>query len=1237
MKKGINNEGFKALPSSVQNNILSNMKYGGYGKKYAAGGAMPMEQLTEFNGGGRHEENSLGGIPQGMNPEGQMNLVEEGETKFDAENYIYSDSLKIDKELAEAFNLSPKMVGKTFADASKMAGRKKSKREGDAIEDAANEKDLTNLMEAQEAFKQARVEEKLQEIAELDPNALPALMGQGQPQGDPAMGGQMQEAPMDEQAMMEQQMMAEQGQPSPEEMAMMQQQQDMAMGQQEGMMRGGGDLDKILGDDDLNSDLINKSNMQFQVPKKMSRQFPVQSFKDRYNTDANYFGDYTEEEMDRMMRMNSRYGSYKSGGYMKRSYNPGGFMGANPGMNMANTNTLADPCPCGTPGCDPCPGKETEFGKVKIGRTEQTDDGFTDLQRAALELSPGKYKPTLSVEERKAKRAQKAAEKLVMDAPSSTGLDYTYLTQGNVESFDDPTFEGVEVGIPSGSFVNRNKLARQVSKNPTEYYYKAGDLSDKAAVERAKILNQARINKYSIQNRKGGKLCYGCGGKMHAYGGRMNGVQHKYGAGLQIFDKITDVAAPILKATGVGIPAAIALKTAGNIAGETGLNMQEEGIATVKDAIGSGQMNVKENVIKGGLKGLTAGIPGIEAFEKVPGMEGMLDQGIDMATNAITGPEEKSDFQIALENEDPEAIAKYNEMQKSQQNANLVNTGLGLAGNIAGNFMNPGEEIKDTIDSGIDTIPNEDIIPDMNFSKYGGNLRGNLMRSGGSTGCPKGQAWNGILGKCVPIEELGKFYRDMDPSHPRRNAVFIELEEGRNRDRGYWQGLVDADSWDDTFYHVGSQISREFGSDGYAWGDNKRPQFTTEGYSYGKPSIAGKVLKATMNKKTQRGGGRLYNTGGPLTLKKTSTNPDGTTIEQDVTYNSLEELLADTEMVNKYGGVEATKQAFANRFKNANSVPSIITNPIETIANQVLNPEPEENPAMVSYINKFKEQEKLDNRENPEYIPQVKQLPILPAGMLTMPKNTQQIIIPDSPVSTDNSILETPVIETDPTSEKEIITNPNKTKDDNEVDVDVDQTDVNRDFTFKESPGQFAAKMTAPMMNLYSGLFDKYDPRFEPEFQKIDAPKLDYTESINSIRRNAAKTKRSFKKVGSNPSNMLALSQQTNSLEAQTIQQIDVINAKLEFEADKLNNAQKQRLEKTKKELQLGFEEAKRKSLQAAAEQFQQIATTNQANELAQQYAAMGAENVGKVEYQTLVKQLGDLLKKRKEKKNKKK
>ena len=434
MKKGINNKGFKALPSSVQNNILSNMKYGG--KKYAAGGAMPMEQLTEFNEGGRHEENGLGGIPQGMNPEGQMNLVEEGETKFDAENYIYSDSLKVDKELAEAFNLSPKMVGKTFADASKMAGRKKSKREGDAIEEAANNADLENLMQAQEAFKQARIEEKLQEIAELDPNALPALMGQGQPQGDPAMGGQMQEAPMNEQAMMEQQMMAEQqgggGQPSPEEMAMMEQQQNQMMGQQEGMMRAGGklpkevlkaraqshmspaqanayvknydnggDLNKILGDDDLNNDLINKANItntdfQFLKNTPFNPYAPLDDPWKEKRRQIEHNGGYTDRELDRLM-----------------SYAAGGFMGANAGMMT--------PGPCGTPGNPPCPGTKAEVAKITMDRME---DRATQDQSAST-IGSLAFSPHLSYDEEEGFEENRVLQDLRKNMLSTYGASAT--------------------------------------------------------------------------------------------------------------------------------------------------------------------------------------------------------------------------------------------------------------------------------------------------------------------------------------------------------------------------------------------------------------------------------------------------------------------------------------------------------------------------------------------------------------------------------------------------------------------------------------------------------------------------------------------------------------------------------------------------------------------------------------------------------------------------------------------
>lgn len=216
MNKGINNPGFRSLPQSVQQNILSNMKYGG--RMYDNGG-----MLTEYNEGGTHEENPLGGIPVGQGPDGQPNLVEEGETRFG--DYIFSDRLEITKDIAQEFNLPKNYVGKTFSDASKSMQKSNSRRVDDKIEQANIERNLTKLQEAQEMFKQAEVSKKLEEINELDPNALAAIAGQGQ--GQPSM------APT---------------QPSPEEMMMMEQAamqqgqmagQPMMEGSMEGMAYGG--------------------------------------------------------------------------------------------------------------------------------------------------------------------------------------------------------------------------------------------------------------------------------------------------------------------------------------------------------------------------------------------------------------------------------------------------------------------------------------------------------------------------------------------------------------------------------------------------------------------------------------------------------------------------------------------------------------------------------------------------------------------------------------------------------------------------------------------------------------------------------------------------------------------------------------------------------------------------------------------------------------------------------------
>ena len=211
MKNSFNNMGFMSLPKEVQNKIRTN--------SFAEGGP-----LTEFNEGGTHEENPLGGIPQGVAPDGGVNLVEQGETKLDSANYIFSDTLKVDKETATGLGLS-NVVGKTFADVSKKIDRPNSRRENDSIEENAKKKELDSLMQAQEEFKKREAAKKLEEIQSLDPNLLGSLMGQGQPQGQPPVDQQMgidpSQAPMEQgqppmdpsqmdPAMM-QQMMAQQG------------------------------------------------------------------------------------------------------------------------------------------------------------------------------------------------------------------------------------------------------------------------------------------------------------------------------------------------------------------------------------------------------------------------------------------------------------------------------------------------------------------------------------------------------------------------------------------------------------------------------------------------------------------------------------------------------------------------------------------------------------------------------------------------------------------------------------------------------------------------------------------------------------------------------------------------------------------------------------------------------------------------------------------------------------------
>ena len=156
-------------------------------------------QLTEFQGGGTHQENPNGGIPQGPDAS-----VEEGETKMDAANYIFSDRLTVPKDLSKELQM-PFLKGKTFASASKAIKKKydpQGKKETDLIVQNAIERELKKLIAMQEVHKADLIVGHQKEIADLQGNASPTdqmmppqkMQMQGAPQGMPQ---QMQQMPQE--------------------------------------------------------------------------------------------------------------------------------------------------------------------------------------------------------------------------------------------------------------------------------------------------------------------------------------------------------------------------------------------------------------------------------------------------------------------------------------------------------------------------------------------------------------------------------------------------------------------------------------------------------------------------------------------------------------------------------------------------------------------------------------------------------------------------------------------------------------------------------------------------------------------------------------------------------------------------------------------------------------------------------------------------------------------------------
>ena len=106
--------------------------------------------INEINNGGTHENNINGGVPQGVDNQGNPNLVEEGEVVWN--DYVFSNRLKLNDDIKNMFNLRGKDL--TFADAVKQIKKESEERPNDPISKRGLEDSMNKLMILQEGIRQ---------------------------------------------------------------------------------------------------------------------------------------------------------------------------------------------------------------------------------------------------------------------------------------------------------------------------------------------------------------------------------------------------------------------------------------------------------------------------------------------------------------------------------------------------------------------------------------------------------------------------------------------------------------------------------------------------------------------------------------------------------------------------------------------------------------------------------------------------------------------------------------------------------------------------------------------------------------------------------------------------------------------------------------------------------------------------------------------------------------------------
>ena len=157
---------------------------------YFADGGQFSNGMTEINNGGTHEENPNGGVPQGVDPQGNPNMVEEGEVK-DIENYVFSARNKPTADLLEKHNLPKTFKNNTFAEIAAKVSKESKERPNDPISKNGLQVTLEKVKQVQEEFNAIEEQKRI----ENDPEYAQQVMQQQQMEAQQQQAQQQQQIP----------------------------------------------------------------------------------------------------------------------------------------------------------------------------------------------------------------------------------------------------------------------------------------------------------------------------------------------------------------------------------------------------------------------------------------------------------------------------------------------------------------------------------------------------------------------------------------------------------------------------------------------------------------------------------------------------------------------------------------------------------------------------------------------------------------------------------------------------------------------------------------------------------------------------------------------------------------------------------------------------------------------------------------------------------------------------------